>query len=283
MDASYELHFDFNADGGADFFKNVSTFITNLDELNVAICSYIDSEITTHVILEGVENGSLKAKVKDILKNIDSDKIRSYVKDPKDAIADFLIKAKDKLIELLEDDPKQLPYRADEIVCEIIEDSELKSYGYKHNKTTLLRAMSNLSQSTKGFKMPPRINLNGKEREVKSDYEFSADDLDGAIEQKSEFKGAFIIKKPDLAGASKWTIINGAAIDVKIIDEAWLKKLKSHEIALRYGDKIAGTLISKSIIDADLNVVSTDYYLDDILGIEASKNAEQQILDIKEQ
>ncbi|OUT09978.1 hypothetical protein B9N62_10230 [Campylobacter concisus] len=223
MDASYDLHFDFDADGGADFFKNVSTFIASLDELNVAICSYVDSEITTRVILEGVENGSLKAKVKDVLKSIDSDKIRSYVKDPRDAIADFLIKAKDKLIELLEDDPKQLPYRVDDIVCEIIEDSELKSYGYKHNKTTLLRAMSNLSQSTKGFKMPPRINLKGKEREVKSGYEFSADDLDGAIEQKSEFKGAFIIKKPDLAGASKWTIINGAAIDVKIIDEAWLK------------------------------------------------------------
>lgn len=282
MDASYDLHFDFDADGGADFFKNVSTFIASLDELNVAICSYVDSEITTRVILEGVENGSLKAKVKDVLKSIDSDKIRSYVKDPRDAIADLLIKAKDKLIELLEDDPKQLPYRADEIVCEIIEDSELKSYGYKHNKTTLLRAMSNLSQSTKGFEMPPRINLKGKEREVKSGYEFSADDLDGAIEQKGEFKGAFIIKKPDLAGASKWTIINGATIDVKIIDEAWLKKLKSHEIALRYGDKIAGTLISKSVIDADLNVVSTDYYLDDILGIEASKNTEQQILDMKE-
>lgn len=282
MDASYDLHFDFDADGGADFFKNVSAFIASLDELNIAICSYVDSEITTRVILEGVENGSLKAKVKDVLKNINSDKIRSYVKDPRDAIADFLIKVKDKLIELLEDDPKRLPHKADEIVCEIIEDSELKNYGYKHNKTPLLQAMSGLSQSAKGFKMPPRINLKGKEREVKGGYEFSADDLDGAIEQKSEFRGAFIIKKPDLAGASKWTIINGATIDVKIIDEAWLKKLKSHEIALSYGDKIVGTLISKSVIDADLNVVSTDYYLDDILGIEAPKSAEQRNLKIKE-
>ena len=85
-----------------------------------------------------------------------------------------------------------------------------------------------------------------------------------------------------MAGASKWTIINGAAIDVKIIDEAWLKKLKRHEIALRYGDKIAGTLISKSVIDADLNVVNTDYYLDDILGIEAPKSSEQRNLEIKE-
>lgn len=282
MDASYDLHFDFDADGGADFFKNVSTFIASLDKLNVAICSYVDSEITTRVILEGVENGSLKAKVKDVLKNIDSDKIRSYVKDPRDAIADFLIKVKDKLIELLEDDPKRLPHKADEIVCEIIEDSELKNYGYKHNKTALLQAMSGLSQSAKGFKMPPRINLKGKEREVKGGYEFSADDLDGVIEQKSELRGAFIIKKPDLAGASKWTIINGATIDAKIIDEAWLKKLKSHEIALSYGDKIVGTLISKSVIDADLNVVSTDYYLDDILGIEAPKSTEQQNLKLED-
>ena len=282
MSKSYDLHFDFNADSGADFFKNVSAFIASLDELNVAICSYVNSEIATHVILESVENGSLKAKVRDILKSANSDKIRSYVKDPRDAIADLLIMAKDKLIELLDDNPKQLPNKADEIVCEIIESGELKDYGYKRNKTPLLQAMSNLSQSAKGFKMPPRINLKGNEREVKGDYEFSPEDLPGVIEQKSEFKGSFIIKKPDLAGASKWTIINGSAIDVKIIDEAWLRKLKNHEVSLSYGDKIAGTLISNSMIDPDLNVISTDYFLDDILGIEAPKSAEQRNLEIKE-
>lgn len=282
MDKSYDLHFDFDESGGADFFKNVSAFIASLDELNVAICSYVNRDITTHIILEEIENGSLKAKVRDVLKNLNSSKIRNYVKDPKDAMADFLVMAKDKLIELLGDDPKRLPYKADEIVCEILEDSELKNYGYKHNKTPLLQAISNLSQSAKGFKMPPRINLKGNEREVKGGYEFSPDDLSDVIRQRSEFKGSFIIKKPDLAGASKWTIINGGAIDVKIIDEAWLNKLKNHEISLSYGDKIVGTLIYDSTIDADLNVISTDYYLNDILGIEAPKNTEQKNLGIKE-
>lgn len=282
MDKSYDLHFDFYEDGGADFFKNVSAFIESLDKLNVAICSYIDRDITTRVILEGVENGSLKAKVRDILKGANSDKIRSYVKDPRDAIADLIIAAKDKLIELLEDDPKQLPNRADEIICEIIEGGELKDYGYTHNKMPLLQAMSDLSQSAKGFKMPPRINLKGKEREVRDGYEFSPNDLAGTIEQRSELKGSFIIKKPDLAGASKWTIISGSAIDVKIIDEAWLSKLRAHEIALGYGDKIAGTLISNSMIDADLNVINTDYFLDDISGIEPPSGCEQRSLEIEE-
>ncbi|ALV25071.1 hypothetical protein CIG2463D_1506 [Campylobacter iguaniorum] len=271
----YTLHFDFDTESGANFFKNVSSFISSIDELNNVLCSYIDQEISTKVILEHVENGSLRARVRDVLKSIDNDKLRNYVKDPRDAIADFLIMAKDKLIVWLDDVPKQLPNRANEIVCEILEATNLKPCGYKNNETALLRALSNLSQSTKGFNMPPRINLNGNEREVKDSYEFSPDDVDGVITQKSQFQGSFIIKKPDLAGASKWTIINGKAIDVKIIDEEWISKLKSHEIALRYGDRISGTLITNSFIDKDLNVIDTDYFLDDILGINSSNEITQ--------
>lgn len=204
------------------------------------------------------------------------------MKNPRDAIADFLIMAKDKLIVWLDDEPKQLPNKADEIVCEVLEATNLKPYGYKNNKTALLKALSNLSQSTKGFNMPPRINLNGNEREVKGGYEFSPDDIDGVITQKSQFQGSFIIKKPDLAGASKWTIIHGKAIDVKIIDEAWINKLKSHEIALHYGDKISGTLITNSFIDKDLNVIDTDYFLDDILGINSANETTQPNLNLKD-
>ncbi|MBR8466207.1 hypothetical protein KDE13_07625 [Campylobacter sp. faydin G-140] len=159
MDKIYTLHFDFKTDGGADFFKNVSNFINSIDELNAALCGYIDHEITT--------------KVK---------------------------------------------------------------------------------------------------------YEFSPDDLDDVITQKSQFQGSFIIKKPDLAGASKWTIIHDKAIDVKIIDEAWITKLKSHEIALRYGDRISGTLITNSFIDKDLNVIDTDYFLDDILEVSSQAEQTQQVL-----
>ncbi|WP_065842000.1 hypothetical protein [Campylobacter fetus] len=198
------------------------------------------------------------------------------MKDPREAIADFLIKTKYKLIELLDEKPELLTNKANEIVCEVLEETQLKDYGYKSNRTAVLKALSNLSQNAKGFSMPPRINLNGNEQEVKSGYQFIPDELDGVIKQRSELKGSFVIKKPDLAGASKWTIINDKAIDVKIIDEEWLKKLKSHEIALRYGDKIAGTLISTSFIDTDLNVISTEYILNDILGIQTPNNNEQQ-------
>ncbi|ALV24586.1 hypothetical protein CIG2463D_1013 [Campylobacter iguaniorum] len=276
----YTLHFDFSTESGANFFKNVSSFISSIDELNTALCSYIDQEITTCVSIEQVENGSLKAKARDTLKNVDDDKLRRYVKDPREAIADFLIKTKYKLIELLDEKPKLLTSKADEIVCEVLEETQLKDYGYKSNRTAVLKALSNLSQNAKGFSMPPRINLNGNEQEVKSGYQFTLDELDGVMKQRSELKGSFIIKKPDLAGASKWTIINDKAIDVKIIDEEWLKKLKSHEIALRYGDKIAGTLISTSFIDTDLNVINTEYILNDILEIQTPNNNEQQELKI---
>ena len=64
MDASYDLHFDFDADGGADFFKNVSTFIASLDELNVAICSYVDSEINNPRYFRGRRKWLAKSKSK---------------------------------------------------------------------------------------------------------------------------------------------------------------------------------------------------------------------------
>lgn len=90
---------------------------------------------------------------------------------------------------------------------------------------------------------------------------------DGVKEQISKMQGAFIIKKPDLTGESKWEIINDKVIKVKINDENFKNKLKDRSIKLSYGDKIKGVLISKTYISKDLEVLENEYFLEDIKGI----------------
>ena len=102
---------------------------------------------------------------------------------------------------------------------------------------------------------------------ISETFDYNPKTADGVKEQISKMQGAFIIKKPDLTGESKWEIINDKVIKVKINDENFKNKLKDRSIKLSYGDKIKGVLISKTYISKDLEVLENEYFLEDIKGI----------------
>lgn len=245
----YDIIFYYKEQSSAQFFKNTYDFFNALESLNTAILGYVSKDIKAKIQIQSLEQGSLKAKLKDIIKNVDDSTLRQYVNKSRDIFADLLIKAKHSLIKILSYDPKVIPQKVEPAIINALNETGLSPYGYTSNKTELLKSLSELSKTSNNFKHTPQIRIKGDTMNIDSIYEFSPDDLDNIITQKSQIKSSFIIKKPDLAGTSKWSIIHDKAIDVKLIDEAWLSRLKHHEITLGYGDRIVGTLITENFID----------------------------------
>lgn len=268
LQTAHILHLEYDENESAtEFFAKTTDLLQSIDDLSNAIIHCFGVDIQTKITIINIENGSLKAFVKDVIVSLDEDKIRRYVEDPKEALIDFLITARKKLLKVLskgEDIPKEVPIALEQS----IEKSPLKNYGYYPKKIEVLKALSKITDKSKEFKMPPVFILKDEQIELSGTYAFNYENIEGIEKQTSSKKGAFTIKKPDLAGTSKWTIIDGKAIEVKIQDEKWLQALKNHEIVLGCGDKIEGTLITQSyIITSGLEVAEVNYFLDNITGV----------------
>ncbi|QKF92343.1 hypothetical protein [Campylobacter sp. CCUG 57310] len=285
-DNTYCLHIEIEEQqNSVEFFKDVSALLNSINDLNNAICSCLNTEMDTEVILDGVSSGSLKTFLHDNIKKIPDEAIANFIKKPKetakDMVAHVVIKAKHLLLKKLQEEPKELPKATDEIIAEVIDEAGLKGYGYSIDKASILKSLSGISKNSKGFKMPPIIMVQDENLALVGDYTFDPLDVEGVVEEKSEYQGSFFIKKPDLAGDSKWTIIHGKNIDVKIIDNNWINKLKNHEVVFGCGDKIAGTLITHTYVDRNLKVIGTDYFLDKILGVYPPNSGEQKTIEFK--
>lgn len=268
MGDKYEIHFDFNKhDNIVEFFQKTTHFLQSLDELNEAIVAPLGYSIETNIGIEELQSGSLKAIIADKLKQIDDNKMKQWVKDPKTVVSDFLIFSKHKLLKLLEKD-SDVATEAPLLLEEAIKEKGLSACGYSINKPKLLASLSNVSKKSKEFSMVPTISIENERIALREEYVFRPEELEGVTKQTNRIKGSFIIKKPDLVGTSKWTIIFDRAIEVKIQDEDWLKKIENHEVLFGSGDKIKGTLITESFIDERYSVIETKYYLDNISGIE---------------
>lgn len=82
------------------------------------------------------------------------------------------------------------------------------------------------------------------------------------------------IKKPDLIGNSKWSVILDKQIDVRIEDEEFLSKIRGGEIKLSGGHKLICDLEIKTELDKEFNVLSAEYCVYRVKGI---KNALTQL------
>lgn len=273
----YSIKFDFEGEDSArDFFEKISAFLLSLDSLNDALAQSFSTDIQTKAQIQFIEKGSILVWLKDSLTRINDEDIKRYVKNPLELLADFLIKAKKIALKKLQEKDTQSLKNALE---NELENSELKAYGYKINEPLILDRLSKLSLNAKEFKNKVMLVIENVSYEMNESFEYDLKNAANATTQKSIMKGAFIIKKPDLTGESKWEIITDKIIRAKISDEAFLKKLKAREISLSCGDKIEGELLCVTSFDGDFNIIENEYFLQNIEDILKPKADNKALFD----
>ena len=99
-------------------------------------------------------------------------------------------------------------------------------------------------------------------------YTFKPEEIEGIQKKVHTIRDKFIIKKPDLVGYSKWTIIFDKNLDVKIADEEFIKQIRNREIHIAFGDMLDADLKIETYIDPDdMSVVETHYTITKVYGI----------------
>lgn len=273
---NYELKFEYlNEENATIFFQKITNFLMSVDNLNHSLVSIFGIEADINIQIKSIEKGSIKIWIVETLKRISDEDIKNFVHNPKELISNLLIKSKKMILEKIQakdclDIPNQ--YK------KFIEESDLKHCGYNTNEVNLLSSVSQLTHKAKEFKHKPMIIFEEKAYGISETFDYNPKIAEGAKEQISKMQGKFIIKKPDLAGESKWEIIHDKIIKVKINDENFKKDLKNRNIKLSCGDMIEGNLICKTYISKDLEVLESEYFLEDIKGVIEPNNAQEQSL-----
>jgi len=155
--------------------------------LNNAIVHTIDNEISAYPALIKIEEGSIRIWLKDKLESVPDDKIKAYVKNPKEAISDLLIASKHKVIQLLDDNSnnksKQIEEKLDEIIEAELIDSGLSAYGYTLQSKDALNALGEISQGVKLLSHKTSISFNNYSKiEINPNFEYELSDMNNVHE-----------------------------------------------------------------------------------------------------
>ena len=268
MSERYEIHITYKEDASSyETFKNVASLMLAIDDLNNAIAKSFSEEIETEAVIDEIANGSIRIWLRDKLKSLPDDKLKAYVKEPREAIADLLVTIKRKIVKAL-DNPEGIESRVPQIVKEEIENSEIKAAGYAVHKAKLLESVGKLSNAAGSFDIPPTLLIEGERMTIVNAYTFDPRDVEGVMMREQHTRGTFVIKKPDLVGESRWTIIFDRNIDVTIADREWLERLHKREISITPGDMLDAELKIETYLDEeDMSVIDTKYYITKVYGI----------------
>ena len=103
FDYDFEIKIDFEK-GSRDpsrVFTTMSNLIETFETIDADLAKTIDTSISPILILEDIETGSLKSKLRNILSSVDDNGIKNL--DWKKIVGIYLYKAKYKILEFLDD------------------------------------------------------------------------------------------------------------------------------------------------------------------------------------
>ncbi len=92
---TYELRFEyFNEENATLFFQKITDFLLSIDKLNNSLVSVFGIEIDINIQIKSIEKGSIRIWIAEKLNKISDDDIKHYVSNPRELLANLLIKSK---------------------------------------------------------------------------------------------------------------------------------------------------------------------------------------------
>jgi hypothetical protein len=246
-DFAFEIVFKRGEGSPSRVFLAINDFIRGCERIDAELAHTIDNNIETVLVLEDIEAGSIKVWLRNALRAVEDDALKTL--DWKPAVGKYLVRAKYVIIRWLDDgsSPKSLPALAREIqtIATETDVKHLPDYQPPSPKA-LLDAAQDL-EAVKNQLLPgdkaTYIPRDGEPLEINLAVRWNIEDIEAmAIKETVEFPVApmiLAVKKPDYLGDSKWELRHGKrAISAKIEDTIWLKKFQRRQVDVRPGDAL---------------------------------------------
>jgi hypothetical protein len=244
-DAEFAIYINFakNEPNPQRIFQAADMMIQSMQKLDKVLCGLINTNLTTVMLLEDVEQGSLKIWLKSVLEKIPDDGLKNL--DWKKAIGYYLVKAKYICIKKLENKENitELPQELHNLAKET---DILNIPAYNYPSLEDLKVINDDISTAKSY-LSKHDNIsyllkNGEKAEFNlNTYVDFEDLLQSTIAQTIETKMdmIFAVKKPDYLGDSKWQLRWGKkSISASIDDLTWLSDFQNRRVNVRPGDSI---------------------------------------------
>ncbi len=254
IDGEYELYLDYEPGEGdpSRVFHAMGGMIDVLTSLDRDLGAVISASCHPSIILTDIESGSLKSKLRDVLKDLPDEALEDV--NVRRIIGHFLVKAKYTIIHWCEekesvDDIEDVRSLEDQIGNLVRETNvkQLPAYTPIDRKALLhhINDMTNVISALEEKDYLEYRSQYGVSR-FNGSLAISADVITSVLTQQVVTReGVFVlkVKKPDYLGSSKWSVRHqGHSVDVKINDAAWLSEFQNGRVPLQPGDSIRADL-----------------------------------------
>lgn len=247
-DFAFEIDFQRGVGPASRVFAATHDFIKACEALDAELVQSIDSSIETVLVLEDIQEGSIKTWLRSLLIATDDDALKTL--DWRPQVGKYLVKAKYAILRFTDlEGPRILPNLREEI-RQIAADTDVRHLpDYSPpSPRALIDAVRDFQQVKDRLVEGDRARFISDTADV-PDWEFdlsiripveSIEDL--AVARTMEVPAAEMIlpvKKPDYLGDSKWSLRHGKRnIDAKIEDETWLRRFQNRLEDVRPGDAL---------------------------------------------
>lgn len=277
-DFAFEIDFKRGAGPASRVFAATHEFIKACETLDSELVQSIDSSIETVLVLEDIQEGSIRTWLRNALTAVDDDALKTL--DWKPQVGKYLVRAKYIMVEFLDTEtdrpslpdlrariqqaaadtdvrhlPDYSPPSPTALVQALRQFQEVKDHLVEGDNARLLSQYPGLPEHT--FNMQVRLSID------------SIEDL--AIARTIEQPAAEMIlpvKKPDYLGDSMWALRHGRRnIEARIEDSPWLRRFQNREVDVRPGDALRCLVSSEFLYGHDNELIKERYTVKEVYEV----------------
>lgn len=267
----FELVVEFKRDSGdpSRVFKTMTGLIESVQSLDQHLSYSVGPSVKTTLVLQGIQASSLKAKLKNIIEEIPDEALKQT--EIKPILGHFLVKAKHRVIDWCsdrkqvadKDEIKQLQSEIKQLAQET-DVKQLPAYAEPDTESLLIdinsirNALQNLEADDYArYESEEGVSKFNKQMEISAEIIREVMTREKLI---SESEKILKVKKPDYLGFSMWSFkYQGRSIEVKILDDEWLKAFHLKEVSVLPGDSIRALVKEEVLYGYNNEVIHTNY------------------------
>jgi hypothetical protein len=283
----YEVVVDFSpgTEDPARIFESMSSLIHAFSQLDEHLASSVAAEIRPKAVLQAVEIGSLRTKLRVFLESIDDEALKEL--SWKKLVGGYLLKAKKRIVRWLGekesiDDRSQLEDLQQEL-RQLAEETSVRwipVYEVIPIRVLLLDIVA-LRDAVAPLTEGDSAAFGVGTEEIAINRQFTVSDeqiedllVDRVVSDRRE--RVMQVKRPDYLGKSMWDLREqGHTVRAKISDESWLQSFQDRRELVRPGDYLRVILETRLGYDENKELVFQDYDVKEVKQVIPSRRLGQ--------
>lgn len=250
-------------------FRTLIDLIESFNTFDSDIIQTISSKIEPVMLLEDIEEGSIKTWLRTVVNSVDDDAMKKL--DWKQLVGSYLVKSKYAVIKFLEDkeeitDRTQVEDLRNQLFTLAKETDVLHIPSYvAASNDFIINSIKNITDAASSLSQEDKLSYETTDLQAPFNLGFritpeAIEDLLTKEVIKSNIEMILKIKKPDYLGDSMWEFKHERkSFPAKIIDMQWLKDFQRRKFEIRPGDSLRAQVEVATKYDYKGEVVSSYY------------------------